>query len=179
MDHRRLRPWILVGALGACVAAWAEGAGVQTVTFDADEVARILALGPWPPPPGRDPTNRVSGVPEAIALGRHLFFYPRFSPSGYVSGAACHQPDRAFTDSLPRARGLAPVDRNAIALQNLRLQRWYGWGGSSDSLWMASLRPILDPREIGSLGREGRLRHPHRRWRRVPLSRRVRHGPGG
>ncbi len=150
MNHRRLRPWILIGALGACAAAWAEDATAQPVTFDADEVARIVALGPWPPPATRDPSNRVSGVPEAIALGRHLFFYPRFSPSGYVSCVACHQPDRAFTDNLPRARGLAPVDRNALALQNLRLQRWYGWGGSSDSLWMASLRPILDPREIGS-----------------------------
>jgi cytochrome c peroxidase len=145
MNRRRLGLWILLGGLGACADAAA-----QAVTFDADEVARIVALGPWPPPSMRDPTNRVSGVPEAIALGRHLFFYPRFSPSGYVSCVACHQPDRAFTDNLPRARGLAPVDRNAIALQNLRLQRWYGWGGSSDSLWMASLRPILDPREIGS-----------------------------
>ncbi len=118
-------------------------------SFNADEVARIVAHGPWPPPPTRDPTNRVSGMPEAIAFGRRLFFDPRFSPSGYVSCVACHQPDRGFTDNLPRARGLAPVDRNAIALQNLRLQRWYGWGGSSDSLWMASLRPILDAREIG------------------------------
>ncbi len=140
---------IVVCALGLfAVAAPANGAD-ERVTFDADEVARIVALGPWPPPATRDPTNRVSGTPEAIALGRHLFFYPRFSPNGYISCVACHQPDRAFTDNLPRARGLAPVDRNAIALQNLRLQRLYGWGGSSDSLWMASLRPILDAREIG------------------------------
>lgn len=149
MNRRRLGPWILLGAAGMCAAAGTEGAAAERMTFDADEVARIVELGPWPPPPTRDPTNRVSGTPEAIALGRHLFFYPRFSPNGYISCVACHQPDRAFTDSLPRARGLAPVDRNAIALQNLRLQRSYGWGGSSDSLWMASLRPILDTREIG------------------------------
>jgi cytochrome c peroxidase len=141
---------LMLCALGLSALAPCASALDEAVTFGRDEVARILTLGPWPPPPMRDPTNRVSGVPEAIALGRHLFFYPRFSPSGYVSCVACHQPDRAFTDNLPRARGLAPVDRNAIALQNLRLQRWYGWGGASDSLWMASLRPILDPREIGS-----------------------------
>ena len=121
----------------------------ETVQFDADEVARIVTYGPWPPPQERDPTNRVSRVPEAIAFGRSLFFEPRFSPSGYVSCVACHQPDRSFTDNLTRARGLAPVDRNAVALQNLRLLRQYGWGGASDSLWMASLRPILDAREIG------------------------------
>jgi cytochrome c peroxidase len=113
------------------------------------EVARVLEQGPWPPAFGRDPTNRVSGSPDAIAIGRRLFFDPRFSPNGYVACVACHQPDRGFTDSLPRARGLAFVERNAAALQNLRLHRWYGWGGTSDSLWMASLRPILDAREIG------------------------------
>ena len=117
--------------------------------FDADELARIVRHGPWPPPFERDPTNRVSGNLAAIAFGRQLFFEPRFSPSGYISCVACHQPDRGFTDNLPRARGLAPVDRNAIALQNLGLQRRFGWAGSSDSLWMASLRPILDEREIG------------------------------
>ena len=117
--------------------------------FDADALARIVRHGPWPPPLQRDPTNRVSGNPAAIAFGRQLFFEPRFSPSGYVACVACHQPDRAFADSLPRARGLAPVDRNAIALQNLGLQSRFGWAGSSDSLWMASLRPILDEREIG------------------------------
>jgi len=140
---------IFLCALGCSAIAPSATGARETVTFDADEVARIVTLGPWPPPTGRDPTNRVSGAPEAIAFGRRLFFEPRFSPSGYVSCVACHQPDRGFTDTLPRARGLAPVDRNAIALQDLRLQRWYGWGGSSDSLWMASLRPILDPREIG------------------------------
>jgi len=119
------------------------------VRFDADELARIVRHGPWPPPFERDATNRVSGNPAAIAFGRQLFFEPRFSPGGYISCVACHQPDRGSTDNLPRARGLAPVDRNAIALQNLGLQRRFGWAGSSDSLWMASLRLILDEREIG------------------------------
>jgi len=120
-----------------------------SVALTPAELARVVEHGPWPPAFVRDPTNRVSGVPAAIDLGRRLFFDPRFSPNGYVACVACHQPDRSFTDNLPRARGLAPVERNAIALQNLRLHRNYGWGGAADSLWMASLRPILDPREIG------------------------------
>ena len=132
-----------------CLCSGAPVAADQMVQFDADELARIVTHGPWPPPIERDPTNRVSGMPAAVAFGRRLFFEPRFSPSGYISCVACHQPDRSFTDNLPRARGLAPVDRNAPALHNLRLQRRFGWGGSSDSLWMASLRPILDEREIG------------------------------
>jgi cytochrome c peroxidase len=127
-----------------------ERAAEVPVQFTEQEVARIVAHGPWPPPTTRDPSNRVSGEPYAIDLGRRLFFDPRFSPNGYVACVACHQPDRAFTDTLPRAHALAPVDRNAQSLANLRLQRWYGWGGTSDSLWMQTIRPILDPRELGS-----------------------------
>jgi cytochrome c peroxidase len=142
-----------LGCLAACALAGAHAGDAARVQFTAEEVARIVAFGPWPPPATRDPSNRVSGNPYAIDLGRRLFFDPRFSPNGYVACVACHQPDRAFTDRLPRARALAPVDRNAQALANLRLQRWYGWGGGADSLWMASLRPILDPRELGSSAR--------------------------
>lgn len=137
----------------ACAAACFIGcahADDAPVQFTEEEIARIVAHGPWPPPATRDPSNRVSGEPYAIDLGRRLFFDPRFSPNGYVACVACHQPDRAFTDTLPRAHALAPVDRNAQALANLRLQRWYGWGGTSDSLWMQTVRPILDPRELGS-----------------------------
>jgi cytochrome c peroxidase len=133
-----------------CVGAGANAARDAATALSGAEIARVVEHGPWPPPFSRDPTNRVSGNPDAIDLGRRLFFYPRFSPNGYIACVACHQPDRSFTDNLPRARGLAPVERNAVSLQNLRLHRWYGWGGASDSLWMASLRPILDPREIGA-----------------------------
>jgi cytochrome c peroxidase len=132
-----------------CSCAGVNAAGDPALALSTAEIARVVEHGPWPPAFGRDPSNRVSGNPDAIAFGRRLFFEPRFSPNGYVGCVACHQPDRSFTDNLPRARGLAPVERNAVALQNLRLHRWYGWGGTSDSLWMASLRPILDPREIG------------------------------
>lgn len=136
--------------IALCALGGSRAFAAPPVSFTQDEVARILAHGPWPPPATRDPSNRVSGDPYAIDLGRHLFFDPRFSPNGYVACVLCHQPDRAFTDTLARSHALAPVDRNAQSLANLRLQRWYGWGGTSDSLWMATLRPILDPRELGS-----------------------------
>lgn len=109
---------------------------------------QVLALGPWPPAPRRDPGNRVSGQPMAVELGRQLFRDPRMSPVGYIACVTCHQPDRAFTDIKARAHGLADLPRNTPALANLSLQRWYGWGGASDSLWMASIKPILDAREF-------------------------------
>ena len=147
--------WRLGGALAASALAAAVACGSSAVqaqsterALTGDEVRRIVALGPWPAPQRRDPGNRVSGDAHAIELGRQLFRDPRMSPVGYIACVTCHQPDRAFTDTKARAHGLADLPRNTPALANLSLQRWYGWGGASDSLWMASIKPILDAREF-------------------------------
>jgi cytochrome c peroxidase len=142
-------------SLARCVAGLVLGlacglAGAETPRFSPEELARIVALGPWPMPVVRDPSNRASGQPAAIELGRQLFFDSRLSPIGYIGCVTCHQPDRAWTDGRARGHGLADVDRNTQALFNLRLQRWYGWGGTADSLWLASIRPMLDERELDS-----------------------------
>ena len=72
------------------------------------------------------------------------------SPVGYISCVTCHQPDRSFADLKARAHGLADLPRNTPTLVNLRQQKWFGWDGASDSLWMASIRPMLDRREFDS-----------------------------
>jgi cytochrome c peroxidase len=118
--------------------------------FSPDEVAKILQHGPWPPPAARDPSNRVSGKPEAIALGAKLFFDPRISGTGSVLCASCHVPFRAFQDARPRAFGLQEVERNTPSLLDVRHYRWYGWDGAHDSLWSQSIRPLLDEREMRS-----------------------------
>jgi cytochrome c peroxidase len=134
-----------------CAAAFA---GAMTALAETplapEDVQRVLSFGPWPPAPTVDPGNRVSGNPAAIELGRLLFFDARLSRVGYIACVTCHQPDRAWGDGKARAHGLADVDRNTPMLANLRLPRWFGWSGASDSLWMASLRPILDSRELDS-----------------------------
>jgi cytochrome c peroxidase len=119
-------------------------------TLDAAERRAILAHGPWPQPFLRDPSNRVSGRPAAIALGRQLFSDTRLSADGTRSCATCHDPARFFADGRDRSVGRARLDRNAIALANLRLNRWFGWAGAADSLWAQSLRPILDGMELAS-----------------------------
>ena len=96
-----------------------------------------------------DPSNRVSGKTEAIALGRRLFFDKRLSADGQRSCATCHDPAKAFADGRPRSMGTVLVDRNAIALANMRLNRWFGWAGTADSLWAQSIRPVLDEKELG------------------------------
>jgi len=120
------------------------------VTFSDEERAAILAHGPWPPSMTIDTSNRVSGRPDAIALGRRLFSDPRLSLDGTRACTTCHDPERHFADGRDRSVGLARTDRNAIALANLRLNRWFGWAGAADSLWAQSLRPIIDPKELGT-----------------------------
>jgi cytochrome c peroxidase len=122
----------------------------QLLDFSKDEIARILQHGPWPPPRTPDPSNRVSGKPQAIALGEKLFFEPRLSGSGSVLCATCHAPFRAFQDGKARAFGLQEVDRNTLTVADARFHRWFGWDGAHDSLWAQSLRPLLDPREMNA-----------------------------
>jgi len=120
----------------------------EVVVFNETEIKTILSHGPWPPAPRKDASNRVSGKPEAIALGERLFFEPRLSGTGSVLCATCHVPFRRFQDSRPRGFGLEEVDRNTPSLLNVGLYRWYGWDGAQDNLWAQSIRPMLDPREM-------------------------------
>ena len=137
-------------ALAALLAlAAAANAVAQLLDFSDAELRAILHHGPWPAPWSPDPSNRVSGSPEAIAFGEHLFFEPRLSPSGKVLCATCHAPFRAWQDARARAFGLAEAERNTQSLFNVRHNRWFGWDGAGDSLWAQSIRPILEAREMG------------------------------
>jgi cytochrome c peroxidase len=120
----------------------------ELVVFSDEERQKILAHGPWPPAARKDASNRVSGKPDAIALGERLFFEPRLSGTGSVLCATCHIPFRGFQDARKRGFGLEEVDRNTPSLLNVGLYRWYGWDGAQDSLWAQSIRPLLDPREM-------------------------------
>lgn len=104
-------------------------------------------------PPAPDTSNRLADDPAAVALGRRLFFDTGLSGNGRVACASCHQPDRAFQDGRSTAIGLGPGVRNTIGLLDVAGQRWYGWDGGTDSLWAASVRPMLNPREMGGSAR--------------------------
>ena len=121
-------------------------------TADDVELKRLLQHGPWPVAPSRDPSNAVSGNPAAIALGQRLFFDPRLSINGAVACATCHVPERGWTDGRARGAGLADVDRNTPTVLDVALHRWFSWDGRADSLWSQSLKPIVDPREMGASG---------------------------
>lgn len=124
--------------------------GSPDLLVSADEIALITLHGPWPGPAIRDASNRVSGSPDAIEFGRRMFFDRRLSSSGTIACATCHRPDAGWSDGLPRAQGLARLDRNSLSLYNVGDNRWFGWDGRTDSLWAHSIGPILDPREMGA-----------------------------
>jgi len=137
---------ILAPALALAIPA---PPAIAQSTLDAAERAKVLAHGPWPLPWSGDPSNRVSTKHDAIAFGERLFFDTRLSQNGLVSCAACHQPKKTWTDGHARAIGLGVADRNTPTIANVRYAHWFGWDGAHDSLWAQSLRPILDPREMG------------------------------
>ena len=136
-------------AFAALLALAAGAAQAQLLDFTGAETRAILRHGPWPAPWSPDPSNRVSGNPQAIELGERLFFEPRLSPSGKVLCATCHAPFRGWQDARARAFGLAEADRKTQSLYNVRYNRWFGWDGAGDSLWAQSIRPMLDAREMG------------------------------
>lgn len=147
--------WLVLCAAALAAAAIALSASKipqasSTLLLTETEIAEVLKHGPWPEPHVPDPSNGVSGNPEAIELGRTLFFDKRLSATGTVACASCHRPDQGWTDGLARAQGIARVDRNTQSLFDVARNRWFGWDGRTDSLWAHSIGPILDPKEMGA-----------------------------
>src|SRR5262245_37700116 len=146
MTRRRLAA-VLLAATALVVSATQAQPGPD---LEPAEVRRILRHGPWPEPVSRDPSNRASGDPLAIALGQRLFFDARLSAGGAIACATCHVPERAWTDGRARGVGLALLDRNTPSLLDALRHRWLGWDGGADSLWAQGLRALVDPREMGT-----------------------------
>ena len=143
---------LAIGAVGALAVVGGLGFALSSgvAPWRSDELAAVRSLGPWPPQPTRDASNRVSGHADAAALGEALFHSTRLSTVGGLRCATCHEPWRHFTDGRALALGFATGARNTPSLLNVRLQHWFGWDGANDSLWSQSIRPMLDAREMRS-----------------------------
>jgi cytochrome c peroxidase len=111
-------------------------------------VLRSLWIGSLPPLP-KDPSNAFADNPKAIALGKKLFFDPRFSGNLKVSCATCHRPDMNFTDDLPLAHGMGSTTRRSMPLLGVAYNSWFFWDGRKDSLWSQALGPIESNVEHG------------------------------
>ena len=138
--------WALRGLLWFAVQASAGDTPSALLDFTPEERARIFAHGPWPLAPEPDASNRAERRAAAVAWGRSLFADRRLSADGQLSCASCHQPERSFQDAAATARS---GQRNTPSLLGTAQQRWWGWGGAHDSLWAASLAPLLASSKMG------------------------------
>lgn len=116
----------------------------------AVDEALLQLFGPWPAVMQPDPGNEYSAQPWAEALGEQLFHSTSLSENQSISCASCHLPNQGFADGLAVARGVKVHVRNTQGLMNVGYQRWFGWDGGADSLWAASLRPILSDIEMNT-----------------------------
>jgi cytochrome c peroxidase len=148
------RCWLLLLALlGAC-----ERVDEADAPWSPRELALLRSLTPPPAQAPPSPGNRVADEPRAIALGHKLFFDKGLSANGQVACATCHQPERWFTDGLPRAKGLDVTARNAPTVLGAQFLPFVYQDGRKDSLWSQALGPLESPGEHG-LDRVAVVRH--------------------
>lgn len=110
----------------------------------------FLAVPPGFPPLEVDVENPMTV--EGIALGKALFFDKRLSVDGSISCASCHHPDKAFTDGLPRSRGVSgkELPRNSPTLFNLAWNsNGFFWDGGAVTLESQAYGPIMHADEMG------------------------------
>lgn len=136
------------GIIGVALLLWTSTAAAQDWSDAERAVIASLRLNQQPPAVP-DPSNVVAANPAAVALGRQLFFDPRFSRNGALSCATCHDPGKQFQDGVPRAKGLATVERRTMPLAGVAFNAWQFWDGRKDSLWAQAMDPIEDAREMG------------------------------
>ena len=129
------------------VAAWLYWRlDMQPQRWSGESVAMLRSLSleslPALPP---DPSNAVADDPRAVEFGRRLFFDTRFSANGAISCATCHQPERRFTDGLPKGIAIGTSKRNTPSIVGTAYSPWLYWDGRRDSQWSQALSPLEDP----------------------------------
>lgn len=105
-----------------------------------------LGLDRYVPAPAENPLR-----PETVALGRKLFFEKRLSRDSSISCATCHDPKRAFTDDLPRAKGINGQigPRRSPRTLNRAWGKSFFWDGRAATLEDQVVQPITNPIEMG------------------------------
>jgi len=113
-------------------------------------LAPVSIAEPLGLPPVPVPTDNPQS-PEKIALGDKLFHDTRFSATGEVSCATCHDRGKAFTDSpLSVSEGINKLTgtRNAPTVVNAAYMTSMFWDGREPDLEGQSGQPFLNPVEM-------------------------------
>lgn len=139
-----------VTIIGVALVAWLlRPESSAPWTYAEIETLRSLWIGSLQPLPP-DPTNAVADNIDAARFGQQLFFDPRLSVNGAVACSTCHQPERRFTDGLPKGQAVGTSKRNTSSIVGTAYSPWLYWDGRKDSQWAQSLSPLEDPNEHGS-----------------------------
>jgi len=141
----------VLAVLAIASTAWWWSHARAPAAWSEDEIVVLESLWleslPELPP---DPTNAVADNPLAAEFGRALFFDSRFSANGGISCATCHQPERHFTDGLPKGVAIGMSKRNTPSIVGTAYSPWLYWDGRRDSQWSQALSPLEDPNEHAS-----------------------------
>jgi cytochrome c peroxidase len=139
-----MKRWVAVG-IAVLIAAAALAVWVYQRPHQWSQAEMNLLRGLWigslpalPP----DPSNAYGDDPRAAQLGQRLFFDTRFSASGTVACATCHQPERMFTDGLPLSVGAGSMTRKSMTIIGTAYSPWQFWDGRKDSQWAQALGPL-------------------------------------
>lgn len=108
------------------------------------------------------PNVRDGFSPEAIDLGRYLFFDPILSGDKTISCASCHHPDYGLADGRalsigkggegvgPKRTGGVNLPRSAPSLWNVGFFQIFFWDGRASSLEEQARGPLFSPDEMNN-----------------------------
>ena len=120
-------------------------------TLAATSISLTTMAAPLGLPPVPIPADNPQS-PEKIKLGDKLFHDKRFSSTGQVSCATCHDAKKTFTDSPLRvSQGINKLKgtRNAPTVVNAAYFHKLFWDGREPSLEEQSKDPMVNPVEMG------------------------------
>lgn len=115
-------------------------------TLIAVSAIQAAPLGlPEVPIPADNPQSEAK-----VTLGDKLFHDKRFSATGEVSCATCHEREKGFTDHLRVSEGINKLTgtRNAPTVINAAYLETQFWDGREPSLEEQSAQPFLNPVEM-------------------------------
>lgn len=100
----------------------------------------LAAFVPTPP----------KGNSDVIELGRLLFFDKRLSGDHQMSCSTCHQPDKGYTDALPKGTGNQgkALARNTPSVINVDARAPFFWDGRAATAEEQALMPVANPGEM-------------------------------
>lgn len=124
--------------------------GACSYAYDTPKFGRVAAPESFAAKPAMLVPADNPGSPAAVALGKALFADPGLSGGGTLSCASCHQPDLAFSDGLPTARGAdgRTLLRHTPTIINAGHAPSLFWDGRSPSLEDQALRPAMAGAEM-------------------------------